>query len=105
MAKVDPASKPANDKHAVATVKGPKPSLKKLLQLLRHDRILENEFIEGLPEMITAVGDLSGIKNGEWPAIDKFEDPQLLARLLNAGLNPISQTKRKSHPLPMCAAS
>ncbi len=45
--------------------------------------------------MITAVGDLSGIKNGEWPAIDKFEDPQLLARLLNAGLDPNITTKKE----------
>ncbi len=66
--------------------------------MLKHDRILENEIIEGLPEMIAAVGDISGIKNGQWPVIDKFEDPQLLASLLNAGLNP-NITDKKGNPI------
>lgn len=87
---------------AVPTGKGPKPSIKKLLQLLKHDRILENEFIEGLPEMIAAVGDISGIPNGQWPAIDKFEDPRLLESLLNAGLDPNICDKKGNPILYQC---
>ncbi len=98
MAKKGPASKQAEDKITTSAANGPKPSLKKLLQMLKHDRILENEIIEGLPEMIAAVGDISGIKNGQWPVIDKFEDPQLLASLLNAGLNP-NITDKKGNPI------
>ncbi len=52
--------------------------------------------------MIAAIGDISGIQNGQWPAIDKFENPQLLASLLNAGLDPnITDRKWESNPLPM----
>jgi predicted DNA-binding WGR domain protein len=97
------APKPSVDKFSERTGKAPKPSLKKLLQLLRHDRILENEFIEGLPEMITAIGDLTGIQDGQWPAIDKFEDPQLLASLLRAGLNPNITDKKGNPILYQCA--
>lgn len=84
------------------TGKSPKPSLKKLLQLLKHDRILENEFIEGLPEMIAAVGDISGIPKGQLPAIDKFEDPGLLSRLLSAGLDPNIIDKKGNPILYQC---
>jgi Ankyrin repeats (3 copies) len=70
---------------------------------LKHDRILENEFIEGLPEMIAVIGDISGIQNGQWPEIHKFEDPQLLARLLNAGLNPNITDKKGNPILYQCA--
>jgi hypothetical protein len=48
--------------------------------------------------MIEAVGDISGIENGQWPAIDKFEDPQLLASLLSAGLSP-NITDKKGNPI------
>lgn len=101
-AKSGSSLKPAPAKLPEPTGKGPKPSLKKLLQLLKHDRILENEFIEGLPEMIAAVGDISGIPNGQWPAIDKFEDPGLLARLLNARLDPNIIDKKGNPILYQC---
>ncbi len=101
-AKSGPSLKPATSKSNEPTGKGPKPSLKKLLQLLKHDRILENEFIEGLPEMIAAVGDISGITNGQWPTIDKFEDPGLLASLLRAGLNPNICDKKGNPILYQC---
>ena len=103
MANAGPSSKPTVGKLTLSAGKGPKPSLKKLLQLLKHDRILENEFIEGLPEMIVAVGDISGIQNGQWPAIDKFEDPQLLASLLSAGLDPNITDKKGNAILHQCA--
>ncbi len=54
--------------------------------------------------MIEAVGDISGIKNGQWPAIDKFEDPQLLASLLNAGLSPDITDKKGNPILYQCAS-
>ncbi len=98
VAKKGPAKKQAEGNVTVPAAKGPKPSLRKLLQLLNHDRILENEIIDGLPEMIAAVGDISGIENGQWPAIDKFEDPQLLASLLKAGLSP-NVTDKKGNPI------
>ncbi|MFO0940620.1 MAG: ankyrin repeat domain-containing protein [Pirellulales bacterium] len=97
-AKVTSAIARPEGKTQVSSAKGPKPSLKKLLQLLKHDRILENEFIEGLPEMIDALGDISGIQDGQWPAIYKFEDPQLLSKLLSAGLNP-NIIDKKGHPI------
>ncbi|MEZ6136112.1 MAG: ankyrin repeat domain-containing protein [Pirellulaceae bacterium] len=103
MAKNAPTSRPADGKITVPAVKGPKPSLTKLLRMLKHDRILENEIIEGLPEMIAAVGDISGIENGQWPAIDKFEDPQLLECLLRAGLNPNITDKKGNPILYQCA--
>jgi ankyrin repeat protein/predicted DNA-binding WGR domain protein len=103
MAKNGPASKQAEGNITVPAAKGPKPSLRKLLQMLMHDRILENEIIDGLPEMIAAVGDISGIENGHWPAIDKFEAPQLLASLLNAGLNPNITDKKGNPILHQCA--
>lgn len=102
MAKREPALKSAVGKVISPSVPGPKPSLNKLLQLLKHDRILENEIIEGVPEMIAAVGDISGIKDGQWPAIDKFEDPQLLTLLLNAGLNPNITDKNGNSILYQC---
>lgn len=101
-AKSGPTLRPPTAKLSEPTGKGPKPSLKKLLQLLKHDRILENEFIEGLPEMIAAVGDISDIRNGQWPAIHKFEDPGLLARLLNARLNPNIIDKKGNPILYQC---
>ncbi len=104
MAKERPTSTPMAGKVTVTDGKGPKPSLTKLLGLLKHDRILENEFIEGLPEMIAAVGDISGIESGKWPAIDKFECPQLLASLLNAGLDPNIADKTGNPILYQCAS-
>lgn len=103
MAKSGQSLKPAAAKMPEAAGKGPKPSLKKLLQLLKQDRILENEFIEGLPEMIASVGDIGGIESGQWPAIYKFEDPRLLASLLNAGLNPNIVDKKGNPILYQCA--
>ncbi len=41
MATKRPAAKPASVQVTVAAAKGPKPSLKRLLQLLKHDRILK----------------------------------------------------------------
>lgn len=97
-AKAGPNRRPPTANVSEPTGKGPKPSIKKLLKLSKHYRILENEFIEGLPEMIAAVGDISGIEYGQWPAIHKFEDPGLLASLLNAGLDP-NITDRKGNPI------
>jgi ankyrin repeat protein len=41
--------------------------------------------------------------NGQWPAIDMFEDPQLLARLLSARLNPNITDKKGNPILYQCA--
>jgi hypothetical protein len=38
--------------------------------------------------VITELGNLSGIQDGEWPSIDRLECPRLLKSLLDAGLNP-----------------
>jgi len=78
--------------------KTPKPTIKRLLQLMTCYRFTDEcEEIDELEELITALGDLSGIKDGKWPAIRSLESPRLLHCLLDAGLNPeITDKDRKS---------
>jgi ankyrin repeat protein/predicted DNA-binding WGR domain protein len=68
---------------------GPKPTIERLLGLLKHDYFYEGfDGFDEIGELITELGDLSGIQDGKWPNIDRFEDPRLLRSLLDAGLNP-----------------
>ncbi len=68
---------------------GPKPTIERLLGLLKHDYFYEGfDGFDEIGELITKLGDLSGIQDGQWPDIDRFEDPRLLRSLLDAGLNP-----------------
>jgi hypothetical protein len=53
--------------------KGPKPTLKRLLQLLKHDYIPEEfEELAEIEELVAELGDLSGIADGDWPKIDRL---------------------------------
>ena len=66
-----------------------KPTLRRLLRLMKHDYITDEcDEVEQIEQLVTELGDLSGIQDGEWPKIDKFESPRLLSCLLEAGLNP-----------------
>ncbi|MEZ6104976.1 MAG: SMI1/KNR4 family protein [Pirellulaceae bacterium] len=80
-----------------------KPSLTKLLRLMKCDFLPESE--EGQDEviaMILALGDLSEIQDGQWPIIDRFENPTLLQHLLEAKLNPNLRDKRGRPLLIQC---
>jgi ankyrin repeat protein len=56
---------------------------------MKHDHITDEEDeVEEIVEVISELGDLRGIQDGEWPNIDQFESPRLLSCLLQAGLNP-----------------
>lgn len=69
--------------------KGPKPSIRRLLQLMKHDHITdESDEVPEIVELIEQLGDLSSIQDGQWPKIHKLESPVLLGCLLEAGLNP-----------------
>lgn len=86
--------------------KGPKPTLKRLLQLLKHDYIPEEfEEVEEIEDVIWDLGDLSGIQDGQWPVIDRFEDPRLLRSLLAALLNPEITAKNGGSLLMQCSMS
>ena len=68
---------------------GPKPTIAHLLERL--DRYFisdECDDVEELEGLIEAIGDLSGVKDGELPKIPTFESPRVLYALLEAGLNP-----------------
>ena len=68
---------------------GPKPTIKQFLRMMKHDYLTDEcPEIPELEETIAALGDLSSIKDGEWPNIDKLESPRLVHALLQAGLNP-----------------
>lgn len=86
--------------------KGPKPSYQRLLRLLKHDYIPE-EFDElaEIEELVAELGDLSGIADGEWPKIDRMENPDLLRCLLDAGLNPDLTAKDGNSLLYQCVRS
>ncbi|MDB5341497.1 MAG: / family protein [Planctomycetaceae bacterium] len=86
--------------------KKPKATLKQFLKLMQHDYIPEggDEFaaVEGV---ITELGDLSGIQDGEWPSIGEFEDPRLLRALLEAHLNPEITAKDGNSLLNQCVVN
>jgi ankyrin repeat protein len=83
--------------------KKPKATVTKLLQLMKHDYITDEcDEVEQIEEVINEVGDLSGIRNGEWPTIDKLESPRLLSCLLEAGLNPEILDKDGNSLLSQC---
>ncbi len=80
-----------------------KPTLKRLLRLMQHDYITDQrDEVEEIEQLVTELGDLSGIQDGEWPKIDKFESPRLLGCLLEAGLNPEVTDKGGSSLLSQC---
>jgi len=82
-----PPRRPA--KEIASGRKGPKPTIKRLLQLLKHDYIPEEfEELREIEELVAELGDLSGLADGQWPTIDRLENPDLLRCLLDAGLNP-----------------
>ena len=86
--------------------KGPKPTLKRLLRLMKHDYIPEGgEEFEAVEGLISELGDLSGIQDGQWPDIDKFEDPRLLNALLEADLNPEITDKKGCSLLYQCVVN
>jgi len=82
--------------------KGPKPTINRLLRLMKHDHITDYEDFGEIIELITDLGDLSGIPDGKWPIIDKFENPHLLRCLLEAGLNPEITDKGGNSLLSRC---
>jgi predicted DNA-binding WGR domain protein len=91
---------------APAKKKGPQPTLKRLLKLLKHDYIPEEfEELAEIEEVVAGLGDLSGIADGEWPDIDRLENPDLLRCLLDAGLNPDITAKDGSSLLSQCVQS
>lgn len=91
---------------AAGKTKGPKPTLARLLGLLKHDMI-PDEFEERaeIEALVGELGDLSGIADGDWPKIDRFESPDLLRSLLDAGLNPEIVDKGGHTLLYQCATS
>ncbi len=98
-------TKPATPAKTAASTKkkGPKPTLKRLLGLLKHDYIPEEfEELAEIEEVVAELGDLSGIADGEWPNIDRLENPDLLRCLLDAGLNPEITAKDGSTLLSQC---
>ena len=76
--------------------------LKRFLRLIKHDHIYEAEVIGGLEELVVELGDLSGVKNGQWPAIQQFENPQLLRFLLEHGLSANITDKRGNSLVSQC---
>ncbi len=52
--------------------------------------------------LVTELGNVSGIQDGDWPTIDKFESPRLLSCLLEAGLNPEITDKGGNSLLSQC---
>lgn len=83
--------------------KGPKPTIRRLLRLMKHDYITDEcDEVEEIEGLITELGDLSGIQDREWPNIDKFESPRLLSCLLDAGLNPEITDKDGNSLLSQC---
>lgn len=83
--------------------KTPKPTIKRLLQLMTFDFITdEDEEVYELEQLIAALGDLSGIRDKQWPVIDKLESPRLLRCLLEAGLNPELTDKAGGSLLCQC---
>jgi len=82
---------------------GPKPTIKQFLRMMKHDYLTDEcPEIPELEEVIAAIGDLSPIKDGEWPNIDKLESPRLVRRLLKAGLNPEITDKAGKSLLCQC---
>ena len=80
-----------------------KPTIKRLLRLLKRDCVSEEfEEVKEIEELITELGDLSGIEDGEWPKIHRFDNPRLLRRLLEAGLNPEITDKEGNSLLCQC---
>jgi len=74
---------------AGGTGKRPKPTIAQLLQRMeRYYLSDECEDVEELEVLIEAIGDLSGVQNGDWPVVGRFESPRVLYALLEAGLNP-----------------
>lgn len=74
---------------APASGRKPKPTLARLLRLMRHDFITDQcDEVQEIETLIDDLGDLSGIQDGKWPKIDKLQSPRLLAALLTAGLDP-----------------
>lgn len=83
--------------------KGPKTTIKRLLRLMKHDYLPEEfEEMEEIEELITELGDLSGIQDGEWPKIYRLECPRVLQHLLEAGLNPEITDKAGNSLLCQC---
>lgn len=81
----------------------PKPTIRRLLRLMKHDYLTdEDDEVEEIEELTQELGDLSGIQDGEWPSIDRFESPRLLSCLLEAGLNPEILDKQGSTLLCQC---
>jgi len=91
---------------ASGKTKGPKPTVARLLRLLKHDFIPDEfEELAEITALVGELGDLSGIADGEWPAIDRFENPDLLRCLLDAGLNPEITDKAGHSLLYQCVRS
>jgi ankyrin repeat protein len=101
--KMQPATARPKSAPSEKKKKGPKPTLGRLLQLMKHDYIPEDfEEREEIEEFIAELGDLSGIRDGEWPSIHRFECPRLLDCLLEAGLNPEITDKEGNSLLSQC---
>jgi hypothetical protein len=97
------APKRANVPIGVKKPRGPKPTIGRLLKLMKHDYLTdEDEALPEIEELIAELGDLSEIEDGTWPSIDKFESPRLLRCLLAAGLNPEITDKKGGSLLSQC---
>ena len=101
-----PRSAPPAKAAASGKTKRPKPTIARLLGLLKHDMI-PDEFEERteIEALVSELGDLSRIADGDWPKIDRFENPDLLRCLLDAGLNPEIVDKGGHSLLYQCVRS
>ena len=83
--------------------KKPKPTIRQLLRLMKHDYITDEcDEVDEIEELVRELGDLSEIQDGQWPKIHKFESPRLLRCLLDAGLNPEITDKEGNSLLCQC---
>lgn len=91
------------DETATASKKNkPKASIKRLLRLMNHDHTPEK--IREIEEVVKAVGELSGIKDGDWP-FNNIDNVRLLRCLLKSGLNPEITDTENQTLLWQCASS
>jgi len=65
--------------------KKPKATIRRLLALIKHDHTPAK--VQEIEHVVTELGDLSGIQDGDWPFAN-IDSPQLVHCLLKAGLNP-----------------
>lgn len=81
---------------------GKKPTVRTLFRLLKHDHT--PAVIQEIEQVVKQLGDLSEIKDGEWP-FNNIHSDRLLRCLLDAGLNPEIVDTDQHTLLWQCAGS